>query len=99
MDLVGGERSPVRLLKIAARIWASEVERRSTTKQRMEDNLCRNKGTVDRVDEVGAGAGCGLTILDKALSCLGALNKFLLDVVVIGRDCGENESQNTQNTD
>lgn len=39
MDLVGGERSPVRLLKITARIWASEVE----TKQRMEDNLCRTR--------------------------------------------------------
>jgi hypothetical protein len=56
-----------------------------------------NKGTVDRVDEAGAGAGFGLTTLDNALS--GALNKFLLDVVVIGGDCGENESQNTENTD
>jgi hypothetical protein len=58
-----------------------------------------NKGTVDRVEEAGAGAGCGLPILDNALSCLGALSKFLLDVVVIGRDCGENESQNTESTD
>ena len=53
---------------------------------------------MDRVD-VGAGAGCGLTILNNALSSLAALNKFLLDVVVIGGDCGENESQNTENTD
>jgi hypothetical protein len=58
-----------------------------------------NKGTVDRVDEASAGAGCGLTILDNAWCCLGALNKFLLDVVVIGQNCGDNESQNTEKTD
>lgn len=54
---------------------------------------------MGRVDEVGVGSKYGFTLPDNALPCLGALNEFLLDVVVVGRNGREKESQNTENRD
>jgi len=59
----------------------------------------RNNGTVNRVDASTVDGRYRIPIQDNPLSIPTPLNELLLNVVVVGRDCGENESQNSQNTD
>lgn len=39
--------------------------------------------------------GCGLVICDRKLLWLVALNEFLLNIIVVGRNCRKKEGQNT----
>jgi len=59
----------------------------------------QNKGIVNRFKESTADAGCRLPIQDDPLSISTLLNELLLNFIVAWRDRGENESENSQNTD
>jgi hypothetical protein len=59
----------------------------------------QNKGIVNRFKQSTADAWRGFPIQDNPLSIPTPLNELLLNFVVVGRDCGKNESENSQNTD
>ena len=88
-DLVGGERSPVWLQKIAALISTSETRTCSTEEQR--NQAAKKEGMVNKVNDSNADALYRLAILHNELSRLRAFKEFLLNFVVIGRNGGENE--------
>jgi hypothetical protein len=63
-----------------------------------EGQASRNQ-MLDWANESAANARYRLPILDNTLSILPDLSELLLNIVVVGRECGENESQNSKNTD
>ena len=67
-----------------------------TTKQ---GRVLPNREMLNRVSESPVNTRYRLPILDNTLIILFALSELLLNIVVVGREYGENESQNSKRTD
>lgn len=92
------------------RTTANSAEENGCTDLRVGDNNASYRGATEKgqasrnqlldwANESAANARYRLPILHNTLSILPDLSELLLNIVVIGRDCGENESQNSKSTD